>query len=151
MQAPAWSLAAMVELVVPLAITVLVVQNGQGIAVLQGRRAQAAGQRARPCCAASAPCSPRRWAPVSSCLTGPTNALITHSGERHRHYTAAMVTGGLAIAFGLLAPAFTGLMLATPKAYIMTLGGLAMLRVLQGATSPPSGSASASARWLASW
>ena len=28
-------LAAMVELVVPLAITVLVVQNGQGIAVLQ--------------------------------------------------------------------------------------------------------------------
>jgi benzoate membrane transport protein len=27
---PAWSLAAMVELVVPLAITVLVVQNGQG-------------------------------------------------------------------------------------------------------------------------
>ena len=44
-----------------------------------------------------------------------------------------MVTGGLAIAFGLLAPAFTGLMLATPRAYIMTLGGLAMLRVLQGA------------------
>ena len=31
-QAPAWSLAAMVELVMPLAITVLVVQNGQGIA-----------------------------------------------------------------------------------------------------------------------
>ena len=28
-QAPAWSLAAMIELVVPLAITVLVVQNGQ--------------------------------------------------------------------------------------------------------------------------
>ena len=34
-QAPAWSLAAMIELVVPLAITVLVVQNGQGFAVLQ--------------------------------------------------------------------------------------------------------------------
>jgi benzoate membrane transport protein len=30
-----------------------------------------------------------------------------------------------------MAPAFTGLMLAAPKAYIMVLGGLAMLRVLQ--------------------
>ena len=32
-----------------------------------------------------------------------------------------------------MAPAFTGLMLAAPKEYIMTLGGLAMLRVLQTA------------------
>ena len=34
-QMPVWSWAAMVELVIPLAITVLVVQNGQGIAVLK--------------------------------------------------------------------------------------------------------------------
>ena len=34
-QMPQWSWAAMVELVVPLAITVLVVQNGQGVAVLK--------------------------------------------------------------------------------------------------------------------
>ena len=39
LQTPAWSLPAMVELVVPLAITVLVVQNGQGVAVLKRRRA----------------------------------------------------------------------------------------------------------------
>ena len=32
-----------------------------------------------------------------------------------------------------MAPTFTGLMLAAPKEYIMVLGGLAMLRVLQGA------------------
>jgi len=55
---------------------------------------------------------------VSSCLTGPTNALITSSGEPKRHYTAAI---------------FTGLLLAAPKAYIMVLGRLAMLRVLQAA------------------
>jgi benzoate membrane transport protein len=35
---------ALVELVVPLAITVLVVQNGQGVAVLKNGRARAAGQ-----------------------------------------------------------------------------------------------------------
>ncbi|MFO0107300.1 MAG: benzoate/H(+) symporter BenE family transporter, partial [Burkholderiales bacterium] len=34
-QTPVWSWAAMLELVVPLAITVLVVQNGQGVAVLK--------------------------------------------------------------------------------------------------------------------
>lgn len=35
--------------------------------------------------------------------------------------------------FGLLSPAFTKLMLQAPKVFIMTLAGLAMLRVLQGA------------------
>ena len=35
LQAPQWSVQAMIELVVPLAITVLVVQNGQGVAVLR--------------------------------------------------------------------------------------------------------------------
>jgi benzoate membrane transport protein len=41
--------------------------------------------------------------------------------------------GALALMFGLMAPTFTGLMLAAPKEFIMVLGGLAMLRVLQGA------------------
>ncbi len=44
-QTPVWSLAAMIELVVPLAITVLVVQNGQGFAVLGAAGAYAADQR----------------------------------------------------------------------------------------------------------
>jgi benzoate membrane transport protein len=129
-QAPVWSLGAMIELVVPLAITVLVVQNGQGIAVLQAAGHKPPINMATVMCGIGSLLAATVGA-VSSCLTGPTNALITHSGERRRHYTAAMFTGLLAIAFGLLAPAFTGLMLATPKAYIMTLGGLAMLRVLQ--------------------
>jgi benzoate membrane transport protein len=34
-QAPQWSLQAMIEVVIPLAITVLVVQHGQGVAVLR--------------------------------------------------------------------------------------------------------------------
>ena len=37
------------------------------------------------------------------------------------------------MAFGLFAPLFTRLMLATPPAFIAALGGLAMLRVLQAA------------------
>jgi benzoate membrane transport protein len=68
---------------------------------------------------------------VSTCLTGPTNALLTHSGQRSRQYTAGIICGLLALVFGLLAPSFTRLMLGTPAAFIATLGGLAMLRVLQ--------------------
>lgn len=132
LQAPAWSLPALIELVVPLAITVLVVQNGQGIAVLQ-----AAGHRV-PVNVVTLMCGlgsvlAAMVGAVSSCLTGPTNALLTLGGERPRQYTAALVTGVLSVAFALVAPAVTGLMLAMPRAFIMTLAGLAMLRVLQAA------------------
>jgi benzoate membrane transport protein len=128
--APHWSAQAMVELVVPLAITVLVVQNGQGVAVLRAVHHEPPINAITVACGgwslltASVGC-------VSTCLTGPTNALLTHSGERSRHYTAGVVCGLLAMVFGLFAPSFTRLMLATPAAFIATLGGLAMLRVLQ--------------------
>jgi benzoate membrane transport protein len=130
--APQFSWQAMVELVLPLAITVLVVQNGQGIAVLR-----AAGH-APPINAIAAACGAASIVTafvgtVSTCLTGPVNAIITGSGEKHRHYTAGICVGLFAVAFGLLAPLFTRLLLATPPAFIAALAGLAMLRVLQTA------------------
>ena len=132
LQAPAWSLGALLELVVPLAITVLVVQNGQGVAVLRAAGheppvnavAVASGVGALFCAMVGA---------VSTCLTGPSNALMTSSGQRERQYTAVLAYATMMIVFGLLAPTFTGLMLAAPKEFIMALGGVAMLRVLQGA------------------
>lgn len=129
--APAFSGPALAELVVPLLVTVLVVQNGQGFAVLG-----AAGHRApvNTCTAACGVASVLAAAvgAVNSCVTGPTNALVVSSGVPGRQYTAAMTTGGLAMVFGLFAPAFTGLLLAAPAAFVTGLGGLAMLRVLQG-------------------
>ncbi len=129
---PQFSWQAMLELVVPLAITVLVVQNGQGVAVLD-----VVGHKA-PINAIAMGCGV--WSmftavvgSVSTCLTGPTNALISSSGEKHRHYTGGVLVGLLAIAFGLFAPLFTRLMLASPPAFIATIAGLAMLRVLQAA------------------
>ena len=44
-----------------------------------------------------------------------------------------MVVGALAVGFGLYAPLVTRLMLSTPPAFIATLAGLAMLRVLHSA------------------
>ncbi|NED69676.1 benzoate transporter, partial [Streptomyces sp. SID10244] len=70
---------------------------------------------------------------ISSCLAGPTNALLVAGGERRRQYTAALTFGVLAIAVGLFAPLFVTLMEAMPEAFIATVGGLALLRALQNA------------------
>ncbi len=130
--APAFSWPAMIELVVPLAITVLVAQNAQGIAILR-----AAGH-APPINAITAACGAGSMVTafvgtVSTCLTGPVNAILSGAGERHRHYVGGILVGLLALAFGLASPVFTRLMLATPGEFIAALAGLAMLRVLQTA------------------
>ena len=108
------------------------IQNGQGVAVLRS-----AGH-IPPVNVVTVACG--AWSlltaavgTVSTCLTGPTNALLSASGERPRQYTAGIVCGLLAMVYGLLAPLVTGAMLATPVAFVATLGGLAMLRVLQAA------------------
>jgi benzoate membrane transport protein len=131
---PAFSWQALVELVVPLAITVLVVQNGQGFAVLS-----AAGHKP-PIDAIAVACGAGSMltafvGSVSTCLTGPVNAIISSSGEKRRHYAAGILVGLLALGFGLLSPLFVRLLLSTPPAFIAALGGLAMLRVLQTAFS----------------
>lgn len=129
---PRFSWAAMVELVVPLAITVLAVQNAQGVAILAGNG------HAAPVNAITAACGVGSivtglFGAVSTCLTGPVNAVLSSTGEKPRQYTGALFFSALGIAFGLLAPFFTRLLLGTPPAFIAALAGLAMLRVLQTA------------------
>jgi benzoate membrane transport protein len=134
LHAPVFSWQALIELVIPLTIAVLVVQNAQGIAVLR-----AAGHHP-PVNAITAACGAMSMltactGTVSTCLTGPVNAVISSTGERSRQYTAGIGVGILAVGFGLLSPTVTRLMLATPRAFISALAGLAMLRVLQAAFS----------------
>ncbi len=129
---PQFSWAAMVELVVPLAITVLAVQNGQGIAILTANGHRPPVNAITSACGVGAVIT-GFVGTVSTCLTGPVNAVISTSGEKERQYTAGIFVAVLGLAFGLLAPFFTRLLLATPPAFIATLAGLAMLRVLQTA------------------
>lgn len=132
LQLPVWSWAAAVELVVPLAITVLVVQNGQGMAVLN-----AAGHRP-PMNVIAVLCG--LWSLLGatvgaapSCLTGPTNAMLVASGKLNRHYTAGVLCGLLAIGYGVLAPGLVRVSLALPATMVVVVGGLAMLKVLEAA------------------
>lgn len=129
--APVFSLSAMTELVIPFAITILLVQNGQGLAVMSQSGHKAPLTAITLACGIGGIASAMVGA-VGTALTGPTAGLITSAGPRDKHYATAMVTATLAILFGLMAPTFTQLMLSAPKALILTLGGLAMLRVLLG-------------------
>jgi benzoate membrane transport protein len=111
---------------------VLAAQNGQGFAVLT-----AAGHQP-PINAVTTACG--AWSlltgwlgTASTCLTGPTNAIVAASGEKERHYAGAVFVGVLALAFGLFSPVFIRWMLGSPPAFIAVLAGLAMLRVLQTA------------------
>lgn len=129
---PEFTWAAQLELVVPLAITVLLVQNGQGIAVLTaaGHRAPVTGSAV-----ASGAFSLLNacFGAVSACLTGPTNSLLVASGEKHRQYTAALAYAVLSLAFALFAPLVVRALGAAPEAFILALGGLAMIKALQQA------------------
>ncbi len=127
---PTFTWEAMVELVVPLAITVLVVQNGQGTAVLL------TGGHKPPVSAAAAACGvgsilSAAVGAVSTCLTGPVNAILTQGRNRETQYAGGVLVALLGMAFGACAPVFTRLLLAAPGAFIATIAGLAMLRPLQ--------------------
>lgn len=129
---PSWSLSAMVELVVPLAITVVAVQNAQGLAIL------GAAGHAPPVNVITTACGiGSAFAAISggnsTCLTGPSNAIVVATGDRRRQYTSAIFAGLLAVLFGLFAPTFTRLLIVAPRSLVITLAGLAMLRVLQSA------------------
>lgn len=129
-QTPQFSLQAMIELVVPLAITVLVVQNGQGVAVLKSAGHEPPVNAIAVACGIGSMIAGMVGS-ASSCLTGPVNAIISADGPKEKHYAAGVVVGLLALPFGLAAPVFTKIMLAAPAAFIASLAGLAMLKVLQ--------------------
>ncbi|MEP9394699.1 benzoate/H(+) symporter BenE family transporter [Gordonia sp. VNK1] len=132
LQAPQFSIQACLELVIPLAITVIVVQNGQGTAVLESAGHRTPVNVVTIACGVFSGLAAAVGA-VSSCLAGPTNALLVAGGQRERQYTAALTFGILAIVVGLAAPLFVELMLATPAAFVAAVGGLALLGALQNA------------------
>mgnify|MGYP001159984597 FL=1 len=127
---PVFSWQAIVELTIPLAITVLAAQNAQGIAILRDSGHSPPTNSITAACGVTSLVS-AVVGTVSTCLTGPVNALISSGGDKTQHYTGAILVGLMAIAFGIMAPVFTHLMLGAPSAFIATLAGLAMLRILQ--------------------
>ena len=130
--APEFSVAAALELVIPLAITVFATQNAQGIVILRSAGHNPPANAITTACGIASLVTAMVGS-VSSCLTGPSNAILTSGGSHDRHWLAAVILGGMAILFGIFAPLVTNLLIATPTAFLSTLAGLALLRTLQGA------------------
>ena len=129
---PKFDIGAMIELVVPMAVTVLLVQNAQGFAVLSQ-----AGHRP-PVNAMTTACGMGSFligllGSVSMCVTGPANAILSSTGQKNRQFIGGITYGVLAIVFGTLSTFMTWLALKLPESYIAMLGGLAVFRVLEGA------------------
>ena len=129
---PVFSLPALLELVVPLVISVLAVQNLQGFTVLRE-----AGHRA-PTSALTVVCGYGTLAmgllgSVPTCVTGPANAFLVSSGKREHQFMGAVLFGLMFAGVGILAPLLTQAATTMPRVFITALGGLAMLPVLIGA------------------
>jgi len=128
--APKFSEAALLDLVLPLAISVVVLQNAQGIGILRMNGHDPPPNTITAVCGAGSVVF-GLFGSVCTCLTGPTNAILSSSGEPKNHYLGALIWAVFAVLFGLFAPGITRVALAVPDAFIYVIGGLAMLRVLQ--------------------
>ena len=127
---PTFSWPAQLALVLPLAVTVIGIQNPQGFAVLgQTGHVPPVDVVTDACGLASLPMAFLGCGPA--CLTGPANAIIVSSGETSRHYAAALVFGTAMVLFGIFAPVAVGLSAMLPTQFIAVLGGLALLPVLR--------------------
>ncbi|MGE5147797.1 MAG: benzoate/H(+) symporter BenE family transporter [Candidatus Eiseniibacteriota bacterium] len=129
---PQFSLQACLELVVPMAMTVIGIHNAQGFAISRVHGYKPPVNTLTVACGVGSYII-GAFGSVSLCVTGPVNGILNTSGRKERRFAGGVVFGILMIVFGLFAPVATQLALALPTAFIGILGGLAMLPVLQGA------------------
>ena len=125
----AFSLAAMLELVPPMLISVIAIQNLQGFTVLRLAGHSPPVNTLTVACGYGS-LAMGAFGSVPTCVTGPVNGILTTTQSPERRWAGGVVFGVLISAFGLLAPLATGLASSMPPAFIAVLGGLAMLPVL---------------------
>ena len=128
---PTFTVAAAVELILPLALTVVAVQNAQGIAILTNMEYQPP-VNAVTFMSGLGSVLVGFFGSQSACLAGPMTGIVTNPrvGPKEARYAAAVVTGLLWMLFGLFAPMATALSQILPSSLIGLLAGLALLDVL---------------------
>jgi benzoate membrane transport protein len=128
---PSWSLPAMLELVVPLTLTVVAMQNTQGFAILRTAGYEPPEDGLTTACGIGTTVG-GLFGSVPICVTGPTTGILNASGPVERRWIGGVVFGALFALFGVFAPTATALALALPASFIVVLGGLALIPVLAG-------------------
>jgi benzoate membrane transport protein len=131
---PTFSIQSLLELVIPLAITVVGIHNAQGFTILKAAGYKPPVNTLTVACGVGTLFLGIFGAPPT-CVTGPVNAILNSSGVTDHRYIGGIVFGVLILLFGLFAPVVAQLGLVLPTAFIGMLGGLAMIRVLQNSMS----------------
>jgi benzoate membrane transport protein len=132
LHAPQWSAAALAELVLPLTVTVIGVQNAQGFFILRSAGYRPA-ENALTVASGAGSLAVAGLGAVPMCVAGPGNAILNSSGAVERRWIGGVVFGLLMLLFGLFAETTVALALAVPGAFVAMLGGLGMVPVLQAA------------------
>ena len=129
---PVFNMKAMLELVVPLTISVIGIHNTQGIAILKKEGYDPPVNIMTLTCGLGS-VAMGLLGSVPTCITGPATAILNSSGKKESRYVGSLCLGTIMIIFALFAPVAIGLALMAPANLIALLGGLALLRVLQDA------------------
>jgi benzoate membrane transport protein len=128
--APEFSIPALLELVLPVSVTVIGIHNPQGFSVLESSGYKVPINALTLACGVGSILSALAGS-VPSCVAGPSNAIMCSSGRADRRFMAGIAYGLLFLAFGIFAPAVVGFASTLPASFIGVLGGLALLRILQ--------------------
>lgn len=125
--APAFTVAAGAELVIPLVLMVIATQNSQGFAAMK-----AAGyQPPVTAITVSTGIGTMAYAAFGghpACIAGPMTAIIASpsSGPLSSRYSSGVILGAMWLVFGLLAPAAAAITQIIPASLVYLLGGLAL-------------------------
>lgn len=126
---PEFNAGALLELVLPLTVSVIGIHHTQGIAILRREGYDPPVNVMTLACGLGSVIMGVLGS-VPACITGPVNALLNSSGEKKARYAGSFYLGCLMSLSALFAPLTIGLALLIPVNLIALLGGLALLKVL---------------------
>ncbi len=127
---PEFNQNAIIEITIPLIITVIFIQNGQGLALLESRGYKPPINHITYVCGFGSFFT-SYFGAVSTCLTGPVTGIIINDPKTKNHSISAIIFSILCILFGLYSPTVLEILDKLPNEFIITLGGLALLTVLK--------------------
>lgn len=129
---PTFNLHTIGELVIPLLVTVIGIQNAQGIMILRNT-GYSPPTEALTVWSGAASFVNSFFGAHSACIAGPMTGIIADksSGKLSERYKGAIVMGMLWVLFGLCAGFVTQIVQLIPISFIELLAGLALLFVLK--------------------
>ena len=129
---PEFNLAAIIEFVIPLTVTVVGIHNTQGFGILRNAGYTPPERLATLVCGGGTIVYGVMGC-VPAVVTGPVNAILNDSGDKDWRFVGGIWFGVFFILFGTFSPFALQVGLALPAVFIATLAGLAMVPVLQSA------------------